>query len=208
MNAEHIVVSYGDLDPDVYGLAHEAEAVGWDIETSGLDWSRDQIATCQVATPEAINIVIIIADHTPQKLPALLEDDTTRKVFHHAPFDLRFLAHHWHVTPRNVACTKIASKIIDPGLEHAAHSLKPVLERHLGITISKDEQRSDWLADRLRHEQLAYAAADVAHLLSLYHHLGELADKWQVADLILESWKYLPTRVALDLRGPGDVFAY
>mgnify|MGYP006194651211 CR=1 FL=1 len=35
-----------------------------------------------------------------------------QKVFHHAPFDLRFMVAQWNVTPRNIACTKVASKML------------------------------------------------------------------------------------------------
>ena len=38
---------------------------------------------------------------------ALLATPSVRKVFHHAPFDLRFLTGRWRATPRNVACTKV-----------------------------------------------------------------------------------------------------
>jgi ribonuclease D len=205
---QQVTVTHGDLGQDAYWAAQDAGSIAWDIETSGLDWAQDGIGTCQIATATQIHIVVLDQQHLPKRLSELLEAPEVRKVFHHAPFDLRFLAHQWDTVPRNIACTKIASKIVDSDLPHDQHSLQPVLRRHLDVTISKMEQRSDWLAPELTQDQLRYAAADVAHLLPLCARLEERATAHGVHELLTESWRYLATRTALDLRGPGDVFAY
>jgi ribonuclease D len=196
------------MDHDFYWTAAETGELAWDIETSGLDWRIERIGTCQIATSTAINIVVLDASHVPKRLTSVLESPDVQKVFHHAPFDLRFMAWHWKANPRNVACTKIASKILEPHLPSGEHSLQSVLERHLGITISKDQQRSDWLAQDLTDEQLHCAAVDVAHLVDLKHQLVTLCENADVVDLLYDSWHYLPTRTMLDLRGSGDIFAY
>lgn len=209
ISATAVEVHHADLPHDFYEKAVSGAAVGWDIETSGLNWRTDRIGTCQVAIQDRVAIVVMRpGSDQPPLLAALLEDDTVRKVFHHAPFDLRFMAYQWGITARNVACTKIASKILSPELSGKAHSLKPVLERHLNVRIEKGQQVSDWLAPTLTAAQLDYAAADVAHLLHLF---GNLAQKCRDAGMDSEleaSYSYLPTRVSLDLRGSGDVFAY
>ena len=48
-----------------------------------------------------------------------------------------------------------------------------LIERHFGIKLPKDEQRSDWSARPLRDSQLTYAAADVTHLIQLVTKLLE-----------------------------------
>lgn len=197
-----------DLTHEFFEEAVEAGSVAWDIETSGLDWSRDSIGTCQIATERRLAIVVLKVGEEPKYLAALLEDVRVRKVFHHAPFDLRFMVRQWSTHPRNVACTKVASKILDPQLDNPEHSLKPVLQRHLGVEISKDQQVSDWLAPALSEDQLNYAAADVSHLLALYRTLLAKSRRAGVEVEVEASYAYLPTRVSLDLRGSGDVFAY
>lgn len=209
ISATTVGVHHADLPQDFYEKAISGALVGWDIETSGLNWRTDRIGTCQVAIEDRVAIVVMRqGSDRPPLLAALLEDDSVRKVFHHAPFDLRFMTYQWGTTARNVACTKIASKILSPELSGTAHSLKPLLERHLNVRIEKGQQVSDWLAPTLTAAQLDYAAADVAHLLELH---GSLAIKCRDVgrDGELEaSYSYLPTRVSLDLRGSGDVFAY
>jgi ribonuclease D len=209
MMEQHVEVTRGDLDLDFYWAAMGAASVAWDIETSGLDWAADRIGTCQVATEHGINIVILgDGNQAPKRLATLLESPDTRKVFHHAPFDLRFMTHQWAANASNVACTKVASKILNPELENGGHSLLPVLRRHLGVAISKDEQRSNWLDPDLTSDQVRYAADDVGHLLTLVDVLEQNCRRRGLHDLLSASWRYLPVRVQLDLHGSGDVFAY
>ena len=204
----HVQVLRGDLTRDLYEAVLAAGLVAWDIETSGLDWSSDSIGTCQVATEDDVAVVVLDDTSEPKFLCALLEDDQVQKVFHHAPFDLRFLVAQWGVTPRNIACTKVASKILDPGLQNSDHSLMPVLKRHLDVEISKDQQVSNWLAPDLSSEQVDYAAGDVANLVRLHKVLRAKCEDAGLTTLLFESFSDLPTRVHLDRRGSGAVFAY
>jgi ribonuclease D len=197
-----------DLDEAFLQACLAADKVAWDIETSGLNWREDSIGTCQVAVGPEIAVIQLSGWGPPPRLSALLEAPDVRKIFHHAPFDLRFMAYQWNVQPANIACTKIASKILDPHLPSSDHSLKPVLLRHLGVAISKEQQQSDWMARDLLGAQIRYAATDVEYLERLLDTLSEKAAKAGCSDLLDQSFQYLPTRVELDLRGIGDVFNY
>jgi ribonuclease D len=202
-----VEVFHGDLNEDVFDMASNANSIGWDIETSGLDWREDAIGTCQLALGNRV-FIVVPSTYQPTRLRYLLENSRIQKVFHHAPFDLRFMAHQWKVKPKNVACTKVAAKILNPSLESEAYSLKPVLQRFLSIDISKDQQVSNWLAPTLTQEQLKYAAGDVMYLVGLCDVLRKMCRDAHLEEDLIASWKYLPTRVSLDLRGSGDVFAY
>jgi ribonuclease D len=206
--AQDVTLQTGDLERSFLQRALESRRVAWDIETTGLDWQSARIGTVQIATSEEIAVVQLGADHVPLRLCQLLASSSVEKVFHHAPFDLRFMASSWRVEAQRVSCTKILSKIIDPAAPHDQHSLKPVLMRYLGVDITKDEQQSDWGARPLRSEQIAYAAADVKHLLPLYEVMRKKAKTAGVWDLATASFAYLPSRARLDLRGSGDVYAY
>lgn len=203
-----VQVYSGDLTDEVFSLALSETTIAWDIETSGLNWATDRIGTCQIATRKGIAVVVLDEGARPELLGALLESPHVKKVFHHAPFDLRFMAKHWGLSPQNVACTKIASKILDPDLEGPEHSLKPVLRRHLGVEIGKEEQVSDWLAPELSDSQLRYAASDVAYLVRLAEVLESKCRSAGVSAELFDSYEYLPARVKLDLRGVGDVYVY
>jgi ribonuclease D len=204
----NVSIVEGDVSPGFEWAVRDADAVAWDIETSGLDWRLDRIATCQLHVAGMGTEVIVLDGAVPERLRDLLNTDRVIKVFHHAPFDLRFMRFHWKIAPRNVACTKILSKILRPDADPREHSLKPVLARYLGVEMDKTQQTSNWLAASLSQEQIAYAARDVEFLLPLLGRLMDDARANGVADLAETTFAYLPTRVDTDIRGCGDVFAY
>lgn len=149
--------------------------------------------------------LVIVDGVRPTGLCGLIEDEWVTKVFHHAMFDLRFMAHAWWVAPTSIQCTKVAAKLADPDGEH---SLQALVRRHLGIELDKSQRMSDWMTASLSAEQQAYAVADVLHL----PHLVELQQKdlralgmWSLAS---RCFAHLPTRVELEVRGISDPYTY
>ena len=200
------VVLEADLDHWAFQQTLLTEVVALDIETTGLDWRRETIGTVQLQVADA-TYVVRPGGRVPRLLKAILEDRAICKLFHHAMFDLRFLAHHWGVTPANVACTKISSKLADPELPRAEHSLAPLLERSLGIRLDKGARTSDWTGD-LSEAQLRYAANDVRHLTELHWHLEERLRERGLLELRNRCYAHLPTQVELEVGEFPDVFAY
>jgi ribonuclease D len=201
-----VTVLRGDLGDKEFAELTSQDVLGWDIETSGLEWSKGQIHTCQLACADGRAFVVQIGSGHPAKLLSLLANQRVRKVFHHAPFDLRFLLAHWAAVASNVFCTKIASKLFDR--EETDHSLKALLLRHLGVTIDKSARLSDWSAHNLTEAQLRYAANDVRFLIPLMDRLQEGLQRIGRWDLAVACFRHLPTRATLEVGGFGDVFAY
>ncbi len=145
----------GDLPPD---LARGLRGEGWvavDTETSGLDWATDQLHLCQLFSPGTGSVLLRRVRPAPSELAGVIGDPGVLKVLHHAPFDLKFLAARLGVRARSVACTKAASRLLDPNLPAADHSLQALLRRHLGVTVAKGSVRtSDWGAPVLSAEQV------------------------------------------------------
>jgi ribonuclease D len=198
------------LEADLNELAFErallADLVAVDIETTGLDWRDDTIGTVQVHVADTTYIVRPNG-RIPYRLKAVIEDSAVCKVFHHAMFDLRFLAHHWGIVPARVACTKIASKLAEPDLPCAEHSLAPLLKRRLGVSLDKSPQTSDWTGE-LSETQLRYVADDVRFLPELYRRLDAELRERDLLDLRERCYTHLPTQVELEVGGFPDVFAY
>jgi ribonuclease D len=202
-------VEQGDLPADLATAFAKANRIAWDVETTGLDWRHDRLATCQLFA-EGVGVVVVkAAVSRPKRLAALLEDLAVEKVFHHAPFDLRFMVHRWDVRPGSIRCTKVASKILAPDVPNEAHSLQRLASRHLGISLAKGPVRtSDWTATSLTEDQLTYAAGDVLHLLALLDVLSAELDRTNLRRLYDDCCAFLPARVSLELGGYPDVFAY
>jgi ribonuclease D len=202
-------ISVGDLSPEMAEAFSAASRVAWDVETTGLDWRRDRLGTCQLFA-EGVGVAIVSVDaRTPRRLTALLEKPGVEKVFHHAPFDLRFMIRAWGVWPTAIRCTKVASKLLEPEAPNEAHSLQQLVGRHLGVTLEKGSVRtSDWSSADLTPEQLEYAAGDVLYLLPLLDEFQGALGAKGLTRLYDGCCAFLPTHAALELGGYPDVFAY
>ena len=60
-------------------------------------------------------------------------------------------------------------------LGYPSVGLAGIAERHFGVILPKEQQRSDWSTRPLSSKQLSYAASDVLYLISLAETLENLA---------------------------------
>ena len=204
---KNIAIYEGDIPKEYVDHIHQSKTVAWDIETSGLDWQNDRIGICQLCTPNKLVAIARIGDTLPERLRSVLSDPAVRKVFHHAVFDLKFMSYQWKALPRNVACSKIASKLLDVE-DKNEHSLQSLLKQYLNVEIKKDEQVSNWLSVRLTKEQVIYAATDVMYLLPLLEVLENELKSRGLLELAHSCFKHIPVRVQLDILGYGDIYSY
>jgi len=183
--------------------------VAWDIETSGLDWRSERIALCQLLVKgHGLSIVKIKKKNkVPPNLATLLQDQSVQKIFHHAMFDLRFLCYHWNLTARNIACTKIAAKLLDPA-KREGHTLSSLVQNFLGVTLDKSSRKSDWLTWGLSPEQWQYAGNDVKYLPDLLDVLLSELDRKDRRELALRCFAHIPTQVQLEIQGFRDIYGY
>lgn len=172
-----------------------------DTETSGLDWRTDRLEICQIFSPVTGPVIIRNTGSRPENLATILESSAVEKVLHFAPFDLRFLDRWWRIRAQAVRCTKTASRVLEPDLPSADHSLKPLLERRLGVHVGKGAVRtSDWGAHELSAEQVEYAIDDVRHLLSLHDDITSQMSPKQRA-LYESVCAYLPSDARREIIG-------
>lgn len=197
----------GDLPP---GLTF-GDSVAIDTETMGLDPHRDRLCLVQLSRGDGDCHLLQFppgrAVDAP-RLAALLADESVLKIFHFARFDLAVLEHALGQRCGPVYCTKIASRLARTFSDR--HGLKDLCRDLLGIDISKQQQSSDWGADRLTRSQLAYAANDVLHLHPLKEKLDALLEREGRTELAAACFAFLPHRARLDLAGwpETDVFAH
>lgn len=200
-------VVHGDLPEVALARYLTVPVVALDIETSSLDWKTGRIGTCQISARGATTTIVVSPAGPPMNLSRLLECGTVQKVFHHAPFDLRFIVHAWHVKPVSILCTKVASKVLHPEADNSVHSLKALLWQYLGVELDKSEQTSDWLGN-LSPGQLRYAAEDVRYLIPLVELLTAELHERGLLNLYRSCCAFLPTHVELAVRMVPDVFAH
>jgi ribonuclease D len=92
-------------------------------------------------------------------LKTTVESPAIWTVMHNGLFELCWLGHKYGIKAWRCADTMLLSQLLWAGIEAYRHSLKAVGER-LGISIDKEQQRSDW-GWPLSNEQINYAANDV-----------------------------------------------
>src|SRR5215475_10848746 len=197
----------GDL-PDL--SRYSGPAVAIDTETMGLNPHRDRLCVVQLSNGDgSADVVQIPKGHKDApNLKALLANPQVTKIFHFARFDLAALYHAFGVMPEPVYCTKIASRLARTYTDK--HGLKDLVRDVLGIEISKQQQLTDWGAEKLTDAQVAYAASDVLHLHALKEKLDVLIAREGRGALAEACFRFLPDRARLDLAGWGseDIFAH
>ena len=196
----------GDL-PDLSGYG---AVVAIDTETLGLNPLRDRLCVVQLSAGDGSADVVQmpVGDTSAPNLVRLLSDPQRLKLFHYARFDLAVLFKTFGVMPQPAYCTKIASRLARTYTDR--HGLKDIVKELLSIDLSKQQQSSDWGAETLTEAQVAYAAADVLHLHALRERLDEMLAREGREELAEACFRFLPTRVRLDLGGwaEEDIFAH
>ena len=196
----------GDL-PD---LSNYTDSVAIDTETLGLKPFRDRLCVIQLSPGDGSADIVQIekGQSSAPNIEKLLADASILKLFHFGRFDIAVLQHAFGVLTENVYCTKIASKLTRTYTDR--HGLKNLTQELIGVDISKAQQSSDWGAETLSKDQLAYAASDVLYLHQLKAALDLRLAREDRTDLAEACFNFLPQRCMLDLKGweDSDIFAH
>ncbi|MEM8580874.1 MAG: ribonuclease D [Pseudomonadota bacterium] len=181
------------------------QIVAIDTETMGLVPHRDRLCVVQLSSGDGDAHVVKITQGQKgaPNLERLLQDPKVLKLFHYGRFDIAVMEHTFGVRAAPVYCTKIASKLVRTYTDR--HGLKALLHELLGIDISKQQQSSDWGAQKLTDAQIEYAASDVLYLHRLRDELNIRLEREGRMALAQSCFEFLPTRAALDLKGWPEV---
>lgn len=184
--------------------------VAIDCETMGLHPHRDRLCVVQLSSGDGNAHLVQIAKGQTEapNLCRMLADPDVLKLFHFGRFDIAAMYNAFGTVTAPVYCTKIASRLIRTYTDR--HGLKNLLQELLGVDISKQQQTSDWGAEKLTSAQLDYAASDVLYLHRLRDVLNERLLREDRMELAQDCFDFLPTRAKLDLAGwpETDIFAH
>ncbi|MBM3621118.1 MAG: ribonuclease D [Alphaproteobacteria bacterium] len=196
----------GDLPP---GL-DLGPVVAIDSETMGLNPHRDRLCVVQLSAGDGDAHLVQFARgrYDAPNLCALLADPNRLKLFHFARFDIAVMRHYLGVVTQPVYCTKIAARLVRTYTDR--FGLKDLCKELVGVELSKQQQSSDWGAETLSEEQIAYAASDVLHLHRLKEKLDLMLRREGRVALAEAAFRFLPARAQLDLDGwaETDIFAH
>ena len=123
----------------------------------------------QIASGQDVYLIDPLAIENWRPFVDYLTDPSKTKIMHACLEDLELLHHHLGISPQNVFDTQYANAFlsVDFSLSYAA-----LVERCMGVTLSKHETRSNWLQRPLTDEQIKYAVEDVSYLHAIYDQLA------------------------------------
>ena len=195
----NIKVFENDLPEDL-DLSNE-KFIGLDNEALGLVLGRDPLTLVQLGL-ESKNFYLIKLNretyHAPNLIKAL-SNENTQYIMHYARQDLLWLKYHLNVKPKNIFCTKVASKIARTASSY--HGYKDLVKELCGKDISKKEQQSDWGDPNLSEKQIKYAASDTEHLFEIRNKLIKMLEREKRMDLFKKSMEVIPVLVEMEIAG-------
>ena len=136
-----------------------------DTEFLRIDTYRPTLCLIQIGDGRDAWVIDTIAITDLGPLFARLADPATVKVFHAASQDLEIFAQLTGACPAPVFDTQLAAALLGKGDQIGYAGL---VEKELGVVIDKSLARTDWSKRPLSEAQIAYAAADVTHLATIY----------------------------------------
>jgi len=168
-----------------------------DTETTGLQPGIAKPRLIQLCNTDAadedrtIYVFDLFTTSIRKELKELIESRELL-IFHNANFDLQFLLYLGIDFKGKIFDTYVAERVLRSGFKEkkispkigktyfadVSCSLKAVAERRLGLEIDKEQQVSDWSAEKLSLDQIEYSAKDVDILPAIAsEQLAELKEE-------------------------------
>ena len=195
----NIKIFENDL-PSEIDLSNE-KLIGIDNEALGLVLGRDPLTLVQLGL-ESKQFYLIKLNRKTYEAPNLtkaLSNSSTKFIMHYARQDLLWLKYHLKAEPKNIFCTKIASKLARTA--SSMHGYKDLVKELCGKDISKKEQQSDWGNPNLTSKQISYAAQDTEYLFDIKEKLTKMLIREKRFDLFEKCMKVVPTIVDIEISG-------
>ena len=195
----NIKIFENDL-PSEIDLSNE-KVIGIDNEALGLVLGRDPLTLVQLGLEKKQFYLIKLNRKTydAPNLVKILSNTSTQFIMHYARQDLLWLKYHLNVEPKNIFCTKVASKLARTA--SSFHGYKDLVKELCGKDISKKEQQSDWGNPNLTLKQISYAAQDTEYLFEIKDKLTKMLIREKRINLFDKCMKVIPTLVDMEISG-------
>jgi ribonuclease D len=179
-----LIQDRGELEAAVFRL-HGADRLAIDTEFMRERTYHPQLCLVQIGTESDCYLIDPLAGLDLAPLHELLADRSKLKILHAARQDLEVMLLSGGTVPGPLFDTQVAAAFLGfpPQVGYAE-----LVARQLGASIDKGQTRTDWSRRPLTPAQLAYAADDVKHLLTLHTDLhaalvAKGRDGWVAEDI-------------------------
>ncbi len=205
-----VILCEHDLSEEMLQHLSAQEILAVDLETTGLEAATDTLNLLQFYDGSHRAVFVRAPNKKSLRLAKLFRQSSTRFVFHFARFDLAFIARALgdQAVPTNIACTKIATRLLHGATVDA--TLKGTLKRELGIAIDKPRsvRTSNWGTTSLSGEQFEYAFHDVRWLIPLWNQLEVSLNVSTKALLVADAFQAARTLARADALAYPQLFEY
>lgn len=175
---------------DLAKLLLKEDVVAFDTEADSFYHYFDKVCLIQVATRKKCWLIDPLTIGGANKLTALapvFSSPKVRVLFHAAEYDIYVLKRDCGFEFTNLFDTMVSAQL----LGYPAIGLAALIEKHFGVSLPKDEQRSDWSRRPLTEKQLSYAASDVLYLIQLAEKLEKELKKAKRLDWAMDEFETL-----------------
>ena len=155
-----------------------------------------KLALMQVNDSNEIYLIDCLQIKEPKEICSFLSSQDTKKIFHSCREDIEAIYSWTKQGVLNIYDTQIANSLLGGSF---SISYQALVKEKIGLVVSKDETRTNWLRRPLTESQLNYAAFDVYYLIDLYNlqreefsktnkleWLEEESNKYSVLDSCIE----------------------
>ncbi|MCB1691366.1 MAG: ribonuclease D [Pseudomonadales bacterium] len=150
---------------DLVASCEDRTVLAIDTEFARSHTYYPEVGLIQVYNGSTCFLVDPLALEDLGPLAMLLGDASKLKLFHACGEDLEVFLYALNVVPGPIFDTQVGAAVLGVGFSMSYQNL---VSHFLGLTIPKEQTRSDWLQRPLSAAQLDYAALDVIHLYEVY----------------------------------------
>lgn len=202
MNSTYTLIESEETLKRIQKLLEETSVIGFDIETTGLDYFSDKILLIQFMICNEVFILDVInsTDKLVKFVLTLFKELNIKIICHNGKFDLNFIYYKYGILFENVYCTMIGEFVLTGGLEKFS-SLDSLTKKYLDYYLDKEIRDKFIGATEVALEMLIYSANDVKPLEEImYKQLGVIEERGLMDILSLEH-KVLPVLVKMEING-------
>ena len=124
-----------------------------------------KLALMQVNDSSEIYLIDCLQIKEPRETCSFLSSPDPKKIFHSCREDIEAIYSWTNKGVLNIYDTQIANSLL--GGTYSI-SYQALVKEKIGLKVSKDQTRTNWLKRPLTEAQLNYAASDVYYLIDLY----------------------------------------
>jgi ribonuclease D len=198
----HVITTQAELD-SVIDEFRKSEFVTVDTEFIRETTFWPELCLIQMAAPGVTALIDPLAPGIDLKpFFGLMANEGVTKVFHAARQDIEIVFHLGALIPHPVFDTQVAAMVCGFG---DSVSYDQLVQKVTGAQLDKSSRFTDWRHRPLSDKQLAYALADVTHLIDVYNHLKVELERENRAHWLNEEMEILTSRSTYDPK-PEDAW--